>query len=166
MTTMAPQKPSQRARTKAGAIQKAPGNGVTKHDITAAKISDAMTKRSPELIQKLEDAFAIDATIPEACMYAGISVSTYHNWTKSDPKLLHRFTELRLKPVLAARQEVVKGIKGDKRFAMEYLVKKKPDEFGASVKVEGTIRHAVVVLPARRVRTEEVITIDGDRAPE
>jgi hypothetical protein len=61
-----------------------------------------------EKIKKLEEAFALDCSIGEACFYADISQATYHNWVNANPNLLERFNALREKPVLLARQEVIK----------------------------------------------------------
>lgn len=81
-------------------------------------------------IKKLEDAFAIDASIDEACYYANISHQTYYNWLKKKPELVERFERLRQKPVLTARQVVVKALATDPEMALKYLERKKRKEFG------------------------------------
>jgi hypothetical protein len=50
----------------------------------------------------------MDCTVLEACFYADIVAQTYYNLIKEKPELLERFTALRQKPVLLARQEVIK----------------------------------------------------------
>ena len=45
------------------------------------------TKRTPELIGKLEYAFSVGATIKEACFYADINPDTYHEWVNKDKEL-------------------------------------------------------------------------------
>lgn len=62
---------------------------------------------TPEAIKKLEEAFALDCSIPEACFYADISKTTYYNWLEKDPELVDRFAALRERPVLLARTTVV-----------------------------------------------------------
>ena len=112
------------------------GGHPTKREQTNKRISQAVSKMTEENIQKLREVFALDGTIEEACFYAGIAVSTYYNWIKVNPKLLEEFTALRNRPILAARQEVIKGIIGDKNFAFQYLKSKRRDEFGDRVKLD------------------------------
>lgn len=93
------------------------------------KISETMSKLTPENIQKLEASFALDCSIGEICFYCDISPSTLLNWREKNPELFSRLERLRDKPILKARQEVVKGIENDKEFALKYLSKKKKAEF-------------------------------------
>lgn len=109
---------------------------ITNRERTNRKIAEAVTKKSEEIIHKLEEAFSIDASIGEACFYAGIAVQTYYNWIKNDPKLLERLNELRNKPVLLARQRIVKGVNESYSNAMDYLSRKRPQEFGNKQKLE------------------------------
>lgn len=106
----------------------------TKNNPNGEQISPKMTD---EAIQKLEQAFAIDATVGEACFYADISTSTYYNWVGANPKLLDKFERLRNKPVLTARQSVVKGL-GDPEFALKYLKNKRNKEFSERNDVDVT----------------------------
>lgn len=87
------------------------------------------SKKTDITIQKLEYAFSIDCTVEEACYYADISTSTYHNYVTESPKLLDRFNALRNKPVLTAREEVVKGMKNNPELALKYLERKRKAEF-------------------------------------
>ena len=85
-----------------------------------------MTKRKPksehkpngrpcemteEKVKKLEEAFALDCTIAEACFYADITKPTYYAWIEKNPALLTRFEALRENPVLLARQSVIHNMK-------------------------------------------------------
>lgn len=85
-----------------------------------------------DVVRKLEDAFAFDATVEEACLYADISRSTYYDNIKLRPELVDRFEELRERPVLLARQTVVNSLK-DPANAFKYLEKKRKKEFGAAI---------------------------------
>lgn len=87
-------------------------------------------KQTPETIHKLEEAFAIDATVEEACYYANIAPSTYYLWVSENEELLENFNRLRNKPILLARQTVVKKITESYSNAMDYLKRKKKQEFG------------------------------------
>ena len=87
------------------------------------------TKFTEETVKKLEEAFAIDATVEEACFYANITRPTYYGWIKKNPKLQERFNSLREKPVLLARQTAVKKIQDSYANAMDYLSRKRKGEF-------------------------------------
>ena len=93
------------------------------------------TKLNDLVIKKLEEAFSIGASIPEACFYADISVVTYYNWKKENEELFNRFDELKQKPIFKARAEVVKGLENNPEFALKYLAKKKRDEFGEKLDI-------------------------------
>lgn len=87
-------------------------------------------KYSEIAVKKLEEAFSIDATVNEACFYAGISKQTLYNWYEKDPSLKVKLDRLRHNPVLKARQEVVKRIPESYQNAMDYLKRKRKNEFG------------------------------------
>ena len=92
------------------------------------KIGKGVSKMKPEVIKKLEDAFAMDCSVGEACLYADISTVTYYSWIKKDPKLLNRFKALRHKPFLKARNAIVSNL-NDPEFALKYMKNKKNKEF-------------------------------------
>lgn len=89
-----------------------------------------------EVRRKIEEVAALDGTVEEMAYYAGVHRSTLYRWMKENPDLRDRIEELRERPILAARQEIVRGIEGDKDFALRYIERKRPKEFGASHKVE------------------------------
>lgn len=101
-------------------------------------------KSTPETMKKLEEAFALDATVQEACFYAGISTVTYYDWVKQDPGLANRLDALRNKPVLKARKTVVDSL-GNPDFAFKYLERKRKDEF--SPRVENTGKDGAALIP-------------------
>jgi predicted DNA-binding protein YlxM (UPF0122 family) len=81
-----------------------------------------------DVVKKLEEAFAIDASISEACFYANITRQSYYNNVKPETELFDRFEALRNKPILKARQTVVKGLE-EPEHAKWYLARKKKLEF-------------------------------------
>lgn len=97
-------------------------------------------QKSPKLtedtIRKLEEAFSIDASVKEACYYADISADTYYRWIKEYPKLSYKLERLREKPVLKARQTVVKSL-DNPDYAFKYLERKKKDEFSPRQELTG-----------------------------
>ena len=106
----------------------------TKNNPTGAQKSP---KRTPETIHKLEEAFSLGSTVAEACFYADISQSLYHQWIVDEPELSERFKELRLKPVLLARRTVIRAMQEDVNTAKWYLERKCRDEFATRVESTG-----------------------------
>lgn len=106
------------------------------------------SKMSEEKIKKLEEAFALDCSIGEACFYADISKVTYHNWVNKNPELLNRFDALREKPVLMARQTVVKSLKDNPDMALKYLERKRKAEFSPRIETElsGAITNNIIKI--------------------
>jgi hypothetical protein len=84
---------------------------------------------TPEVVAKLEQAFAIDATVEEACSYASISRDAFYDYLKREPKFSDRITDLRQRPVLAARQTIVTAVKTQPESAKWYLERKRKAEF-------------------------------------
>jgi hypothetical protein len=92
-------------------------------------------KMTEETLRKLDEAFAIDASIEEACYFANIGPTTYYEWVKEMPQLAERFNRLRQRPVLTARQTVNEKMKESYSNAMDYLKRKKKLEFGDSTDI-------------------------------
>lgn len=94
------------------------------------------TKQTPEIVTKLEEVFALDGTVEEACFYAGISRNAYYEWVKADPLLNDRFEELRQRPFLKARQTIVKNL-DQPEHAKWYMERKKKIEFAQRTEMTG-----------------------------
>ncbi|MDO4873731.1 MAG: hypothetical protein Q4A35_00850 [Candidatus Gracilibacteria bacterium] len=86
------------------------------------------TKNRDEIFRKLEEAFLLDATIGEACFYAGISHETYYQILKENPEFSERFEACRNNPILKARQSVINNL-NDPNIALKYLERKAKAEF-------------------------------------
>ncbi|MBU1067724.1 hypothetical protein KKE60_08050 [Patescibacteria group bacterium] len=112
------------------------------------------TKLDDLFVKKLEEAFSLDCSISEACFYANVSRETYYNWVKAHPELLDRFNALRRRPVLIARQTLIKGFEpvrengkiikeGDPYLALKYLERKERSEFALKTEIDlaGNIKH-------------------------
>jgi hypothetical protein len=96
-------------------------------------------------VERLISAFKIDASIGEACVYAGITYDQYKYFMIVHPEfsiIKELCSDL---PTLQARQEVVKGIANDKEFAMKYLERKRKKEFGTSNTILGDPENPIVV---------------------
>ena len=92
------------------------------------------TKKTPEIIAKIEEVAALDGSVEEMAYYAGIHRETLYVWMKEDKKLSDRIQELRERPILKARQSIVKSL-DDANHAFRYLEKKKRKEFGNNLDI-------------------------------
>lgn len=95
------------------------------------------TVDTPEVHRKIEEAAALDASVEEIAFYADISRDSYYEILKRNPDFSDRIAKLRQKPVLAARQAVVKKSTESYGNAMDYLKRKRKLEFGDSVEHTG-----------------------------
>lgn len=86
------------------------------------------TIMTPETIGKLEEVFSIGGTDNEACFYAGIGKTTLYNYQKENPEFVERKEALKERPILKARQTVVKGL-DDADNARWFLERKLKSEF-------------------------------------
>lgn len=86
---------------------------------------------------KLEQAFAIGCTDEEACSYAEISPDQlYYYENNIDKEFRVRKQELKQKPILKAKQTIVKNLDNPEH-AKWYLERKKKDEFSQRQEMTG-----------------------------
>lgn len=96
------------------------------------------TVMTPEVIAKLEEAFAWGCSDTEACLWANIAPATLYQYQEKNPQFTERKAQLKDTPIMLSRKAVVQAIKkGDRITAMQYLERKKKDEF--STKTESDI---------------------------
>lgn len=89
---------------------------------------------TPETINKLEQAYSIDATDEEACIFAGIGMSTLYDYQKQNPEFSERKRLLKDKLTFKARTNIANEInKGDADLSKWYLERKKKKEFSTQV---------------------------------
>jgi hypothetical protein len=88
-------------------------------------------------LHKLEEAFAIGASDTEACFYADVGTSALYNYQKEHPEFVERKNALKERPVLLARQTVVKAIETDSDLAFKYLERKRKHEFASRTEITG-----------------------------
>lgn len=93
-------------------------------------------KLTEETVKKLEEVFAMDGTVEEACFWAEISRQTYYNWIKEFPEMEVRFDSLRQRPFLKARQTIIKNL-DNLDGAKWYLERKKKQEFATRIENTG-----------------------------
>lgn len=110
-----------------------------------------MAGRPPKVdkfvVDKWEQAFAIGCTDSEACAYADVSRDLLYDYQKKHPEFIDRKNSLKERPILKARQEVVKGLSNNPELALKFLERKKKDEFSlrqeidqkSEVKIDGNV---------------------------
>lgn len=86
------------------------------------------------VLQKLEWAFKLGASDKEACNEAKIAPQTLYNYQAENPDFLEQKEAWKSTPVFRARKTVVEHLARDPHFALKYLERRLPDEFG---KLEG-----------------------------
>lgn len=104
------------------------------------------TVMTPEVVNKLEEVFALGGTDSEACFYAGISKQTLYNYQEINPDFIDRKEALKERPVLLARQTVVKAMKDDPLTARWYLERKLKGEFAQRTEMTGAEGKPLIVV--------------------
>lgn len=84
------------------------------------------TKMTPEILQKLEEAFCQALPDREACVYAGIAPSTLYAYQERRPEFSERKELLKMTPNIAARKTIVASL-GDVKVAQWWLEKRDPE---------------------------------------
>lgn len=95
------------------------------------------TKRTVEVTKKIEEVAALDGSVEEMAYYAGVHRDTLYLWLKQDKTFSDRIAELRERPVLKARQTVVKSLEDPDR-AFRYLERKRKREFSTRTETDIT----------------------------
>lgn len=108
-----------------------------------------------ETINKLEQAFAMGCSDREACLFADISTQPLYDYQIEHPEFAERKKLLKSKPIMLARQTVIKAVAGspavydkdrnlireevkaDPDLAFRYLERKARDEFATRVETTG-----------------------------
>lgn len=93
---------------------------------TKSELVGRPTVMTPEVIDKLRQAYLIGATDEEAAHYAGISARTIYEHIEKNPEFSQQREGWKGEPILKAKQTVVKGL-GETKNAQWYLEKKAKD---------------------------------------
>lgn len=112
------------------------------------------TIMTPETISKLEEVFSIGGSDNEACFYAGIGKSTLYNYQQEHPEFVERKEALKERPILKARQTVVKSL-DDADMALKFLERKKKDEFSLRTELTGQNGEALQIQVVNYDDTEK-----------
>lgn len=93
------------------------------------------TKMTPDRVNKLEEAFALGCTDIEACLYADISKECLYQYQDKFPEFVGRKEQLKQRPILLARSELIKGLKGNPELALKFLERKLKNEFSLRTEI-------------------------------
>lgn len=77
------------------------------------------SKKTPDVVQKLERAFEDGSTITEACHTAGIERQTYYNWLDDDDEFFDRMDRAQEYPDAIAKMNIVRSIKREAKEEIE-----------------------------------------------
>jgi hypothetical protein len=105
------------------------------------------TVMTPEVVNKLEQAFSLGCSDLEACLYADISKQSLYDYQAKYPEFADRKAMLKQKLVLKARTVVANSLNNnDENTAKWYLERKRKDEFSTKIENETEVKGLEVAL--------------------
>lgn len=105
------------------------------------------TAMTDEVLAMLVEAFKYGATDEEACAYADIAESTLYKYQVKHPEFTERKAQLKELPIFTARKSVVDRLPKDAKLAMDYLSRKRKDEFSQRSELTGKDGEALLPTP-------------------
>jgi hypothetical protein len=111
-------------------------------------------------LQKLKEAFAFGCTDEEACYYAEIGKSTLYNYQNDNPEFLEQKEALKQRPILLARQEVIKGLEGNPELALKFLERKRKSEFSLRQEFAGADDKELIIKIVKDTTLEDARSRD------
>lgn len=115
------------------------------------------TVMTPEIINKLEEVFAIGGSDSEACFYADIGMSTLYAYQQDHPAFIDRKEALKERPILKARQTIVKALDNPQE-AKWYLERKKKLEFAPRTEMTGAEGKDLIPDEVAKEKAENAIS--------
>lgn len=94
------------------------------------------TVMTPEVLAKLDEVFALGGTDGEAIFYADISKDAFYDYQLKTPGYSERKEKLKERPILKARQTIVKGLDQADN-ARWFLERKLKNEFATRSELTG-----------------------------
>jgi len=95
------------------------------------------TVMTPETLGKLREAFLMDCSDEEACLFAKISPDTLYEYQKKHPEYAEEKRLMKQNPFLVARRSVLNTMERDGELALKYLERKKKLEFSLRQELTG-----------------------------
>lgn len=112
------------------------GQFVEGNDASKSNSGGRPTVMTPEVLEKLRQAFLIGCTDIEACLAANISRATLNNYQNANPDFLDKKEEWKQNPLLKARNTIYNNL-DDKDMARWYAERKNKDEFSSRSEITG-----------------------------
>lgn len=103
---------------------------------------------TPDVLQKLEEAFLVGASDEQACLYADIAVRTLHYYCEANPDFLQRKELLKHQPRLQAKINVTAAIKAKDVDVSKWLLDRTDKDFATKTKTEVTGADGQPLIPA------------------
>ena len=125
-----------------------------------AKKNGRPTIMTPEVIEKLEEAFAWGCTDIEACLWADIGEKTLYNYQEKTPGFVQRKERLKQTQILKARQSISSAMKRDPNLALKYLERKAKAEFSLRTETDLTTK-GESISPYALLSLEELKKLAG-----
>lgn len=136
-------------------------SGVKIDNVTGVAKTGRPTVMTKHTIDKLEAAFCMGCTDHEACLYANINPATLYLYQKSNPDFIDRKEFLKETIILHARDSVSKGVKSDYKFALDFLARKRKDEF--SLRTETTGKDGEAIEIKQTINSFKIEIVDADK---
>ena len=95
------------------------------------------TVMTKDVLDKLEEVFALGGTDEEACLYADISKQTLYDYQKLHPEFVDRKEALKETPILLARRTAIAKLSDSYVNAMDFLSRKRKKEFSIRTEITG-----------------------------
>ncbi len=111
-----------------------------------------------DVVRKLIEAFKLDVTVEEACLYANISKDAYYRKLNEDEGFSDEIGRARQYATMAARLSIIKALPSDPHLALKYLERKRREEFGLQQKLPQDEREQWIDLGAEaKARLEKYL---------
>lgn len=117
---------------------------------------------TPDVVAKLESAFAIGCSKVEACLFAGIGRDAFYNYLAKNPQFADRILELQNRPILKARNTIVDSL-SDPKNAQWFLERKRKKEFSTRSELTGAEGGPLIVVSSD---TEKILNEWDEGDPE
>jgi len=95
------------------------------------------TVMTKDVLDKLEEVFALGGTDEEACLFADISKQTLYDYQKLHPEFVDRKEALKETPILLARRTAIAKLSDSYVNAMDFLSRKRKKEFSIRTEITG-----------------------------
>lgn len=122
------------------------------------------TVMTDEVIRKIEEVAALDGSVAEMAYYAGIHPDTIYAHLKENKDFSDRISALRERPILKARQTIVKALDNPDH-AFKYLERKRKSEFSSRTELTGADGKSIMVMPSELINKNETNTIPKSDSP-